>query len=241
MFQEIKRPNRLFEEVATQIEQVIVERKLKVGERLSSETTLSKEFNISKRTLREAIRVVEQKGLVEITLNGIYVKEASTYKLSENLALLLKRRQVKWQHITDFRSIIDCSIASLAAQNATDDEISDLESLLAEGDDLLEKESLDWNQYLDVDIKIHLKLAKMSGNPINEWILSTFLKNMSDYYDTYTDKEHQFSHENWQNQKRLVQAIKDKNPKEAARQAQIHLELGSKHVGGKGRNKALGN
>ncbi len=240
MFREIKRPSRLFEEVATQIEQVIVERKLKVGERLPSEAALSKEFSISKRTLREAIRVVEQKGLVEITLNGIYVKDASTCNLSENLALLLKRHQVDWKHITNFRSILDCSIASLAAQNATDDDISDLESLLAEGDGLLGKKPLDWEKYLDVDIKIHLKLAKMSGNPINEWILSTFLKNMSDYYDTYTYKENQFSHENWQNQKRLVQAIKDKNPKEAARQAQAHLELGSKHVGGF-RNKALGN
>jgi DNA-binding FadR family transcriptional regulator len=177
---------------------------------------------------------------VEITLNGIYVKEASTYNLCENLALLLKRRQVKWRHIAYFRSILDCNIASLAAQNSTGDDISDLESLLKEGDDLLEKESLDWKRYLNVDIKIHLKLAKMSGNPINEWILSTFLKNMSDYYDTYTDKENQFSHENWQNQKRMVQAIKDKNPKEAARQAQVHLELGSKHVEG-GQNKALGN
>ncbi|BBO73250.1 GntR family transcriptional regulator [Desulfosarcina widdelii] len=232
MFQEVKKPIRLYEKVADQIENAITRRELKVNERLPSEDELSKAFDVSKRTLREAIRVVEQKGLVELTLNGTYVKEPSTDKLAQNLALLLKRGQVEWRHIYQYRSNLDATIAGLAAENATDKDIAALESMVAEGNYLLEKEPFDWQRYVEADIRIHLKLARMTGNPIYEWILGTFLENMNEYFDAYLDKENNFSRKNWQNMNRLVQAIKDRQPQEAARQAVIHLELGSEYFGG---------
>lgn len=231
MFQEARRPVRLSEEVTDQIERAILEHRLEVGDRLPSERAMALSFNISKRTLREAMRVVEQKGLVEITPNGSYVKEPSTENLAQGLALLLRRGRVDWRHIIDFRKTLDCNIAGLAAENATRADVAELESLLTEVDDLMVGSRFDWPGFLELDIRIHLKLARMSANPINEWILSTFLQNMTEYFDSYRDKEQGFSRANRQNLKRLVAAIRDKDPQEAAKQALAHLELGSDYVG----------
>lgn len=230
LFTGIKKPPRLFEEVVNQIEYAIVEGKLSVGESLPSERALSESFSISRRTLREALRVLEQKGLIEVRMNGIYVKEPSSINLAQDFALLLRRCQVSWENIIQFRQVLDATIARLATQNATDDDIMTLDTLLEQGDTLLAQKTLDWEGYLALDIQIHLQLARMSGNPVNEWILTLFLDNMKTYYNSYGPKKRLFSTENWANVKNLVEAIKAEDPEEAARQATLHLSLGTQYV-----------
>ena len=65
MFQAAKQ-TKVFQNVVTQIEEAILDGRLKTGDTLPSERQLKELFSISRGTLREALRVLEQKGLIEI-------------------------------------------------------------------------------------------------------------------------------------------------------------------------------
>ena len=67
MFQKARK-NRIYQDVVDQIEEAILDGKLKVGDILPPERALMERFETSRGTLREALRVLEQKGLIEIRL-----------------------------------------------------------------------------------------------------------------------------------------------------------------------------
>ena len=75
--------NRIFQDVVEQIQEAIIEGHLKVGDRLPPERELKEMLQTSRSTLREALRVLEQKGLIEIKLGmggGAVVKAAAAVK-----------------------------------------------------------------------------------------------------------------------------------------------------------------
>ena len=62
----VARQNRIFRDVVEQIQEAIIQGRLKVGDRLPAERELKEMLQTSRGTLREALRVLEQKGLIEI-------------------------------------------------------------------------------------------------------------------------------------------------------------------------------
>ena len=82
VFQKV-RPNRAYHTVARQIEETIVSGRLKPGDRLPAERELIHELDVSRRTLREALRLLEQKGLVKHTIKPVGRKERKVYELTE--------------------------------------------------------------------------------------------------------------------------------------------------------------
>ena len=70
LFQKVKQ-KRVYHEVADQIEEAIVSGLLKPGEKLPAERALVGQFDISRRTLREALRILEQKGLIEVKIGRL--------------------------------------------------------------------------------------------------------------------------------------------------------------------------
>jgi len=92
MFQEAKQ-NRIFQDVIVQIQEAILQGKLKAGDKLPPERELKEMFKTSRGTLREALRVLEQKGLIRIKTGvngGAIVKPLTTHQVSESLALLIR-------------------------------------------------------------------------------------------------------------------------------------------------------
>ena len=111
--------NRIFQDVVEQIQDVILDGKIKPGERLPSERELGEMLGTSRGTLREALRILEQKGLIEIRLGvngGAIVKETNWEQMSETLALLIRSQSVALEHLAEFREGVEGIIASLAAE-----------------------------------------------------------------------------------------------------------------------------
>ena len=105
-----------------QIETAIIEDKLKPGEKLPTERNLREMFETSRGSIREALRVLEQKGLIDIKLGpngGTIVKPASTDCAVETLGLLVKRRKVSLNDLAEFREGVEGNVAALAAENAS--------------------------------------------------------------------------------------------------------------------------
>lgn len=230
MFQKITRPHRIYQDVASQIEEAVLTGTLKEGDRLPSERDLAETFNISRRTLRESLRVVEEKGLIEIRSTGAFARMATSEKLSQSLGLALRSKKIAWKDVVQFRSEIEGTIAQRAATCATNEDIAELEDIVRKISLLLEQKPLDWNGYLQLDISLHLKLAEMIGNPIYRMILQTFLDNLMPFYEAYRSNEQEFSLENLENLKKIVSSIK-KHDSLAARQAIIeHLDIGTAYM-----------
>lgn len=90
--------NRTFENVIFQIQESILEGKLKQGEKLPSERNLREIFKVSRGTLMEALRALEQKKLIEIKTGvngGAFVRQVDTLQISESLDLLLRYQKIR--------------------------------------------------------------------------------------------------------------------------------------------------
>lgn len=214
--------------MALQIEDAIVSGKFNVGDRLPSERELAETFDISRRTLRESLRVVEQKGLIEIRPSGAFVVIETNEKFSQSLALAIRTQRLAWPDIAEFRKEVEGTIILRAIQSVTQDDIENLDKILFKMETMLSTgDTFDWETYLSCDKTFHLYLAKMAGNPIYSLILQTFLKNLGIYYDAYKDKGKQFGRDNLTNLTKITQAIRDRDQKAALKLVDDHFDLGT--------------
>ena len=231
MFKKAIRPTRIYHEVADQIEDAILSEKLQVGDRLPSERELAEAFDISRRTLRESLRVIEQKGLIEIRTTGSIVKMTTREKLSQSLALAIKSQKIEWRDIVKFRSEMEGNIVFKAAHKATKKDIEDLEDIIKSVKTQLKPGCLDWDEYINLDKRMHIILARIAGNPIYELIMRSFLDNLKVYFEPYRTRETQFAVENFESMNAIVEAVKQKDQQAARRLITEHLELGTYYRG----------
>ena len=231
MFKKAIRPTRIYHEVADQIEDAILSEKLQVGDRLPSERELAEAFDISRRTLRESLRVIEQKGLIEIRTTGSIVKMTTREKLSQSLALAIKSQKIEWRDIVKFRSEMEGNIVFKAAHQATKKDIEDLEDIIKSVKTQLKPGCLDWDEYINLDKRMHIILARIAGNPIYELIMRSFLDNLKVYFEPYRTRETQFAVENFESMNAIVEAVKQKDQQAARRLITEHLELGTYYRG----------
>ncbi len=114
--------NRIFQDVVDQVQVAILDGRIGAGERLPAERELCEMFQTSRGTLREALRILEQKSLIEIRLGvngGAYVKDANAELMAENLAMLIRSQTISLSHLAEFREGVEGSVAGLAAQRAS--------------------------------------------------------------------------------------------------------------------------
>ena len=225
--------NRIFQDVVEQIQDVILDGKIKPGERLPSERELGEMLGTSRGTLREALRILEQKGLIEIRLGvngGAIVKETNWEQMSETLALLIRSQSVALEHLAEFREGVEGIIASLAAERATKNDIRTLDRLIGDLEKCYEKGVNHWNTFVSVDERIHIALAKITGNPIYGFIVETIHANIDKYYDKYLVVGDSELEENYRDLCDIVQAVKDKRISDAGHLAREHVRRFNRHM-----------
>ncbi len=225
MFKPAKQ-NRIFEDVVEQIQNAILSGQVKPGETLPSERDLRDVFRVSRGTIREALRVLEQKGLIEIKLGvggGAVVRDVPTDKLGETLALLIRSRKISLEHLAEFRKGVEGDITALAAQRATDRDIQNLEHILKKAREYCDKGTEFVRQFLEVDMKFHLTLSQISGNPVYETVERIVQGNIIPYYETFLDMGGGKLRENYDDLHKIVKAIKQKHPEEARAIAREHV------------------
>jgi DNA-binding FadR family transcriptional regulator len=164
-----------------QVEAAIVTGALAVGDRLPAERRLQEMFGISRNTLREALRALEQKGLLEIRpgqKGGAFVKALDADPMADHLAMFVASRQVKLTHMAEFRRDIEGLLARRAAERRSADHIAQLQSLVQEAE-ALHAEGLDaWDRFMAADRQIHLAVAEAAGNPLHSLFLQTVHENV---------------------------------------------------------------
>lgn len=225
-FQKAKK-NRIFQDVVEQIQEAILEGSLNPGDVLPPERELRETFNVSRGTLREAFRVLEQKGLIEIRLGtggGARVREAGTDQLTETLALMIRSGNLPVVDIGEFREGMEGRIAVLAATRATDKDIKKMENLLKTAVEMAEKGEAGWQDFLHADEQIHKEIAKVANNALYQYLTQVVHDNIRKYYDQFLDFSKSRMAENCEDLKNLVTAIKEHRAEDAGYIAEEHVK-----------------
>lgn len=173
---------RASEDITLQIEAAIVGQKIKPGERLPSERKLQDQFKTGRGVIREAIRALKQKGLVEIkkgSKGGAIVKQIDLLNVSESLALFLTQNQIDSDHLIEFRESIDRTITLLAIAKADKKIKQDLLNNTLKLKQTASVPQPDLEKLAEMDRKLNIDLAKMTSNPLFEWIMNAIQQGFS--------------------------------------------------------------
>lgn len=151
----------LAEQVEDQIYNYILDTPVKPGEKLPNEFELAKLFGVGRSTIREAIKLLSSKGVVEVRRgSGTYVL-STTKGMSDPLGLFpIKDKNTLAFDLVNVRLLLEPGIAEIAAQNATDEDIKRLQKLCKQ----IEKKIHQGERYIEDDIAFHTCIAESSKN-----------------------------------------------------------------------------
>jgi len=165
LYSAVKRPERLSVQVANQIQNLILSKRLRVGDRLPPERELCEQFGVSRTVIREAIRALEAKGLLATQVgSGTYVKGLQCEDVADSIGMYIVTRNKSVSHskLMEVRRVLEVQIAALAAERASEESISELEALLAKMDEARE----DPHAFAKFDLEFHVALARATGNEL---------------------------------------------------------------------------
>jgi DNA-binding FadR family transcriptional regulator len=232
MFQAAKQ-TKVFQDVVEQIQEAIFDGRLQTGQTLPAERELKTMFNISRGTLREALRVLEQKGLIEIKLGvggGSIVKAVDTAQISESLGLLIRSQKVSLNHLARFREDVEGIIAAHAAQRRSREDIKKLKQLLTKALECVEQGRTQRDTFINIDKQIHMSLAEISGNPIYISVLHSIHDNIHRYYDRFLSMEKPELEENYQDLYDIIEAVEKGRAEQARDLAQHHVKRFNRYM-----------
>lgn len=182
---------RASEEVALQIEAAIVDGRLSPGERLPSEREMQSQFGTGRGVVREAIKILKQKGLLEVkkgSKGGAYVRQLDVGNVSESLALFLKQHPVEPEKLIEFRETLDRTITQLAIAHADQAEKDELLTEALRLETLLREDEPDFIVTSELDRQLNIRLARMARNPLFEWVMHAIQMGFSSHdYALYQD------------------------------------------------------
>lgn len=131
MFQPV-RPRRVSTEIVGQIETAIASGQLGVGDRLPSERELIERFGVSRVTVRDALRILEAYGLVEVRMGakgGAFVTAPSPHRLGEKLGHMLQMADVEPWELEETRARLELAVLKPVVERASESDIRALREI----------------------------------------------------------------------------------------------------------------
>lgn len=203
--------------VAEKIIARIGDRGLQPGDKISTEKELTEYFGVSRSTVREAIRLLVSRNVLETRHgSGTYVSESKGVVPDPlGLDLLHDKFKLTWD-LLEIRLLLEPHLAYAAAVNATDEQLECLEKLCDEMDFRSEK-GLDRRE---VDTNFHMKILEASGNLVAS-NLHPILEKAVDMFIQYTARgstpETEATH------REIMEALKQRDPQWAGDMMRMHL------------------
>jgi len=225
MFREASQ-NRIFQDIVSQIQEVILTGRIKPGDTLPPERELKEMFNTSRGTLREALRVLEERGLLEMRLGvrgGATVMRIPERHATDSLARLIQARQISLTHLSEFREAMEGNVAALAAQRATEGDIETLNSLLEEAERHAAGGNSGRGAFIEVDQRFHMAIADITRNPVFILVFHSIHENINRYYDRFLAARRFRMQENFRDLEDITRAIESRNSEKVKILAQSHI------------------
>ena len=133
LFEQVEREPKLSDKVAEMMLETILSRRLEAGARLPSERELGEQFGVSRTVVREAVRALAAKGVIEVRSgSGLRVASVGPATVNESMSLYLRGGQIEFEKVHEVRSMLEVHIAGLAAERAADEDVATLAAVEAQ-------------------------------------------------------------------------------------------------------------
>jgi GntR family transcriptional repressor for pyruvate dehydrogenase complex len=224
VFRPIK-TTRIADNVFQQIKASIERGDFKIGDKLPGERTLAEQFSVNRAGVREALRVLEAVGMVEVRHGlGCYaVRDTVTQDAPSIWVPWLSVHRDDVLALLDVRESLETKAASLAAEMITDDELTALKALLDQMSVAADDPEMTTEALSSLDVRFHDMIARASKNKF----LIQLLSHLSSA--TETDRYAIFAVprravRSGEEHAAILAAIGDRNPKTAGEAMMRHVE-----------------
>jgi len=214
---------RLYENAADQIQTLILRKKYAPGDRLPSERSLAQQFHISRHSLREALRILDVMGLIEIKVgDGIYVKEVNFLPYIESLNFSIRTRlQVERDTLVklwETRRMLEVGMVDIAARQINDSFLKSLLWCIGE----MKKNIDHQDAFISSGIRFHRLIAEIGQNEvlILVWdMLANLIRTSQNkiYRIPWSPKKALAAH------KKIYRALEARDPKKAVEAMKQHM------------------
>jgi GntR family transcriptional repressor for pyruvate dehydrogenase complex len=153
---------KTYELVADQLTEEIGSRRLKPGDLLPTERELVSSYRVGRSSIREALRMLESRGLIHSNGNGTFAVASYRTPLDQSLDILVAVSEADYGELFEVRRILEGETAALAAARRTRDDLRRMGEAVVEMEVGLGSEK----QFIDADLRFHLTVAEATRNRV---------------------------------------------------------------------------
>ena len=202
---------------ADRILEHIVSQGYKSGDKLDNEKMLCAELNVGRSTLREAVRMLSSRNILTVKHgSGIYVSDKLGMADDPLGFAFVENKSKLVRDVIDFRRMVEPLIAMLAANNATQTQIEELDKIEQEVEQLIAENK----SHAVADVAFHAKVGEMSGNLVMPKI-GPIINNAIDLFIHVTGSI--LRNETVSDHRAIIDAIKQKDPLRASDAMLLHI------------------
>lgn len=211
----------LVEKTAEDLIAWIRDQEYEPGHKLPTEPVLAGLTGVSRNTVREALRILASRNIVTIRQgSGTFLSEKQGIPDDPLGFDMTSDRDQLTRDLLQIRGIIEPPIAALAAQNATCEDIEQLEQILCQIEERIRLQE----NYADQDVEFHVQIARCSHNTVMSNLVPVIGRGVSVFSSEVGETEYRqtlISH------RRIFEAIRDRKPEDARQEMLFHLLFNS--------------
>ncbi len=214
------------EDIVDQLLSMIREKKLRSGDKLPPERELAVMMDVSRPSLREALRVLSVMGVIQLRHgSGIYVTALEPARLVEHLDFVFSLDDSTYLQLFETRKALEPPICALAAHRITEQELAQLEECLSRSRLGL----TNYEAYLQADLDLHEIIANAARNPLLQRFMSS-LRSLGKASRKRTAILPGVVEQTIQDHQSIIQALREHQPEAAHRAMLVHLEHVEQHL-----------
>ncbi|MGC1220705.1 MAG: FadR/GntR family transcriptional regulator [Candidatus Sulfotelmatobacter sp.] len=220
----VVRTSRLYEQIVQQIEESVLNGSLKPGDQLPAERDLAQRLGVSRTAVREAVKTLREKGLVEAySGRGTFITNGTSQAARQSFDLMVKIGQQGQQeglpHLVELRLALEPGIAAMAAERVTDEDLTAMREAVT----VMDRAQENAEAYIEADLDFHLALAEAAANPLILSLIDSIVGLLREQRIKIFNVEGgpqrgQFHH------KRILEAMERRDPEMARGAMRAHLE-----------------
>jgi GntR family transcriptional repressor for pyruvate dehydrogenase complex len=213
--------SRLYEQIITQIQNLVMDGSLRPGDKLPPERELAEQFGVSRTAVREAVKALRERGLVEIQPGrGTFITNDTSEIMRDSLDFVFRVGLSNGvANLNEVRTLMEPGIAALAAERSSEADIETMTEAVAAMDAAMN----DADAFAEADLDFHLALARATQNPLIPILLDPVVDQLREHRKRIFlveggPQRGQYHH------RRILAGVKKRDP-EAARTAMCdHLK-----------------
>lgn len=163
MYETISKRKKLYEEIVDQIIALIQQKQLQAGDKLPSERELSEELGVSRTVLREAMKALEERELVEIRHgSGTFIRSPSIDTIARSVSFVVWTDPDRYIELMNVREFLDVEIAGRLARSAPQAELAAMATAIDNMWQLLDSPK----EFSEQDVAFHMAFYRATKNEL---------------------------------------------------------------------------